>query len=326
MYGIHTHALKFTRASIHGIADHAGINDVYDRFGPVPRLCIDIFGKIDQFEQYKVDVCKAISNITLEYLARLFEDASSLHPDDIFHKICLISRKDRNNVASVPIASPITSSIQTRLAGQIRKLERQDQIRLYKRFEKVPDSRGLASILFEAAAQNSLGDGMQLDLIRMVRKSDPQPGDQPQWHSSHLCIADPTLEGFRQEAIKQGTKILIDPSQVLEYDEGGLESITSNVYYVPELTNTVALDSFILQDGRLYIFQFTVGHKHDIKEGLLKFQLQCTNLPPIGLWCFVFIVPPNLILKCPYPRSKELQKLHLYSAVVVPKAPSSANV
>ena len=295
MYGIHTHALKSTRASIHGIADHAGINDVYDRFGPVTRLCIDIFGKTDQFEQYKMDVCKAISNITLEYLARLFEDASSLHPDDSSHKIYLISRKDRDNVASVAIVSPITSSIQTRIAGQIRKLERQDQIRLYKRFEKVPDSRGLAGILFEAAAQNSLGDGMQVDLIRMVRKSDPQPGGQPQWHSSHLRFADPTLDGFRREAIKQGTKILIDPSQVLE----GLESSISNVFYMPELTNTVALDSFILQDGRLYIFQFTVGHKHGIKEGLLKFQPQCTNLPPIDLWCFVFITPPYLILKCP---------------------------
>ncbi len=212
------------------------------------------------------------------------------------------------------------------LTGQIRKSEWQDQICLYKRFEKVPDSKGLAGILFEAAAQNSLGDGMQLDLIPMVRRSDPQPGGQPQWHSSHLPIADLTLEGFRQEAIKQGTKILIDPSLVLEYDEGGLESIASNVYYVPELTNTVALDSFILQDGRLYIFQFTVGHKHGIKEGLLKFQPQCTNLPPIDQWCFVFIIPPNLILKCPYPRLKELQKLNLYSAVVVLKAPSSADV
>ena len=88
MYGIHTHALKSTRASICRIADHAGINDVYDRFGPVPRLCIDIFGKADQFWQYQVDVHKAISNITLEQLARLFEDASSLRPDDISHKIC----------------------------------------------------------------------------------------------------------------------------------------------------------------------------------------------------------------------------------------------
>jgi hypothetical protein len=320
IYGIHTHALKSTRASIRGIADHAGIDDVYDRFGPVPRLCIDIFSQTDQFLQYQEAVDKAILNITLEQLARLFENASNLYPDDISHKICLITRKDRNNVASNPIASWITSSVKTRLAGQIRKLERQDQIRLYKRFEKVPDSRGLAGILFEAAAQNSLGDGIQLDLIPMIRKSDPEPGGQPQWHSSHLLIADPTLEGFRQEAIKQGTKILINPSEVLEYGEGGLEYIASNVYYVPELTNTVALDSFILQDGRLYIFQFTVGHEHGIKKGLLKFQPRCTNLPPIDQWRFVFIIPPNLILKCPYPRLKALRTSNLYSAVVVLKA------
>ena len=301
------------------ITDHAGINDVYDRYGPVPRLCIDIFSETVQFLQYQKDVHKAISHITLEQLKRLFEDASSLHLDDISRKICLISREDRNDVTSEFIVSPITLSIQTRLAGQIRKLERRDQVHLYKRFEKVPDSRGLVSILFEAAAQNSLGDGIQLHLIPMVCKSDPQLGGQPQWHSSHLPIADPTLEGFRLEAIKRGTKILIDPSLVLEYDEGGLESIASNVYYVPELTNTVALDSFILQDGCLYIFQFTVGHKHGIKEGLLKFQPRCTNLPPIDQWRFVFIIPPNLILKCPYPRLKALQKLNLYSAVVVLK-------
>ena len=325
---IHTHAVKSTRASICGIVDHVGINDAYDRFGPVPRLCIDIFSQTDQFQQYQVGVCRAISNITLEQLARLFHDASSLRvtPDDICHKICLISRKDRNNVASESIASPITSSIQTRLASHIRKLDRQDQIRLYKQFEKVPHLRGLASILFEAAAQNSLGDGMRLNLILMVRKSDPQPGGQPQWHSSHLPIPDTTLEWFRQQAIIEGSTILIDPSQVLEYDEGGLESITSNVYYVPGLTNTVALDSFILQDGRLYIFRFTVGHKHGIKEGLLKFQLGCTNLPPIDQWRFVFIIPPNLILKCPYPRLNELRKLKLYSAVVDPKVPSSTGI
>jgi len=118
-------------ASIRGIADHAGIDDVYDLFGPVPRLCIDIFGQTDRFQQYQEDVRKAISNITLEQLARLFEDASSLHSDDISDMICLISREDRNDVTSKPIASPITSSIQTRLANQIRKL------RLY-RFEGSP--------------------------------------------------------------------------------------------------------------------------------------------------------------------------------------------
>ena len=321
--GIHTHTLKSTKASISGIPDHAGINDAYDRFG---RLCIDIFGQTDQFRQYQVDVHRAISNITLEQLERLFQDASSLDMDDISHKICLISHEDRNNVTSEPIAMPITSSIKTRLVGQIQKLEWQDQICLYKRFEKVPDSRGLAGILFEAAAQNILGDGMQLDLIPMICKSDALPSGQLQWHSSHLPIGDDTLEGFRQGAITQGTQIIIDPSQVLEYDDCGLKSITPNFYYVPELTNTAALDSFILQGGHLYIFQFTVGHKHGIKEGLLKIQSQCTNLPPIDQWCFVFIIPPNLILRCPYPRLKELQKLNLYSAVVNLKALSPANI
>ena len=128
MYGIHTHALKSTRASICEITDHAGINDVYDRYGPVPRLCIDIFSETVQFLQYQKDVHKAISHITLEQLKRLFEDASSLHLDDISRKICLISREDRNDVTSEFTVSPITLSIQTRLAGQIRKLDRKSVV------------------------------------------------------------------------------------------------------------------------------------------------------------------------------------------------------
>jgi hypothetical protein len=107
------HSYSCPRALIRGIADHAGINGVYDGFGPVPWLCIDIFGKKEKFRQYKLAVHKAILNITLEQLARLFEDASSLHPDYISHKICLISREDRNDVTSDPVVSPITSSIQT---------------------------------------------------------------------------------------------------------------------------------------------------------------------------------------------------------------------
>ena len=316
VHGIRAHVQKSVRASIHGIADHEGINEVYYQFGPTPRLCVDFFYKALQLRQYKSDVRKMVSNITLDKLERLFEDASSLTLDAISHKICLISREDRKDVASEPVVTPITSFIQTRLATQIRKLERQDQICLYKRFAKVPDLRGLAGILFEAAAQRSLADGMRLELIPMVRLPQSQTNPQPGWYLSHSLLRNDTLEVSRQKAFKEPVPIHVMPSQVLEYMDDGPKSIESGVFYVPELTNQVALDSFILLNGDLHVFQFTVGKTHDIKPGLVDFTKKThLNLPSMDRWRFVFIIPHNLTLICPRPRSLELRKLQLYSAV-----------
>ena len=120
--GIHTHALKSTRASIRGITDHAGINYVYDRFGSVPRLFVDIFGgKADQFEDYNEDVHKAISNITLEYLARLFEDASLPLP---FIRMTSLTRS-ASSAARIGIMWPVSplyhrSSHRSRLDSRAR--------------------------------------------------------------------------------------------------------------------------------------------------------------------------------------------------------------
>ena len=121
-------------------------------------------------KQYEEDVQLAISELTTTELTKLFQDSRSLSMDAISHKICLISRKDKENVFSglSPI-SPITSSIKSRLANHFRTLERQEQIRLYQHFSKVPDSRAMAGIFFEAAARRHIQDGVELELVPMVR-------------------------------------------------------------------------------------------------------------------------------------------------------------
>ena len=61
--------------------------------------------------------------------------------DAVSHKICLISREQRDDMHSDVVVAPITSFIRSILVKQVRSLERAEQIRLYKRFAKVPDSR-----------------------------------------------------------------------------------------------------------------------------------------------------------------------------------------
>jgi hypothetical protein len=110
--------------------------------------------------------------------------------------------------------------------------------------------------------------------------------------------------------LEQGQLLSIPKVQIKEYaKDRPLSPITPNVIYVPELTNQVALDSFIVMKDILYIFQFTIGKEN----GLIDFVDKYPELPSMDNWRFVFIVPPKHELTCLQPQS---QKLQLYSAVI----------
>jgi hypothetical protein len=301
---------------------HESVNRVFNELGPTPRLCIDYLcspGQIE-LEQHRQDVQEAISNLTISDLQRLLQDSRSLTMNAVSHKLCLISRQDRENVYSRPIVSPITSSIKSRLANRFRTLERGEQIRLYKYLSKVPGSRAMAGIFFEAAAQGCFRDGVTLELLPMVRSS--QGKNNPRWYSSHVFLHNETLEVARQQALLQERQSLIIPRDlpIVEYTDDGPSSIISDVIYVPELTNQVALDSFIQTkvgtEDLLYIFQFSVGKDHDIKPGLIDFIRKCPGPPSMDMCRFVLVHPPNHTLVCPQPRKLEMQELHPCSAVL----------
>src|SRR5271170_3939601 len=59
----------------------------------------------------------------------------------VLHEVCLISRMQLDDVHSQPVVAPITDFIKSRLANQFRRVEPAEQIRLYKYFAKVPDSK-----------------------------------------------------------------------------------------------------------------------------------------------------------------------------------------
>jgi hypothetical protein len=237
--------------------------------------------------------------------------------DALSHKVCLISREKREDVHSRPIVAPITSFIQSKLANQLRVLEQAERIRLYKQFSKVPDSRAVAGIYFEAAAQRCLQDGMTLKLVPMVRLSTSRRGTQPQWYSSHVRLDNKSLEASRSDALQAFLEINIKPSQTVAYSDNGSSHISSEILYIPELTNQVAFDSFILLDNILYIFQFTISAGHDIKPGLIDFLGQFSGLPSMENWRLVFIIPQNQTVTCPQSRSVELRGLHPYSAEIL---------
>ena len=295
--------------------EHIRINEIFDAFGPIPRLCIE-YRSDESIDEYEDDLQRAILNVTASQLEQLLKDATSLTMDAVSHKICLLSRERRDDVHSRPVVAPITPSIQSRLANQLRNLEQGEKIRLYKNFARVSDSRATAGVVFEAIVQCYFQEEINLDLIPMVKLDKVQKGALPQWYSSHVPLDNPVLEASRRQVLQQGLKIAATPARTKEFPEKEPLRIEPNVFYVPEAGNHESLDSFILINGLLLIFQFTISRGHDIKPGLLRFFKRCPNCPPISDWCFVFVIPRNLTLTCPQPWRLELRKVSLFSAVV----------
>lgn len=173
----------------------------------------------------------------------------------------------------------------------------------------------MAGIFFEAAGQRCLQGGVELEFVPMVQLASSSTS-KPQWHSSHILFPNNAeLERLRQEALQQRQPLVIPKHLEYAKHEPSLP-IKSNIIYVPELTSQVALNSFIVMNNHLYIFQFTIGGEHSIKPELMNFICRYPELPSMDNWHFIFILPPNHILKRQQPPEREMRELHLYSAVI----------
>ena len=186
----------------------------------------------------------------------------------------------------------------------------------------MPGTRVAANIVYEAQAQY-LQQGRHLDLIPMVKLEDSQKkmsgmgkqAPQPQWHPSHVHLCETSLEISHRQALSGWVSVDIQLSKTLEYSDDGLELLEPNVFNVLEKANKSAFDSFIEAGDILYIFQMTIKPIHDINHGLVDYTNH-HNFPPRDKWHFVFIIPPNLVLKVPQLWKQELWRLSPYSAVV----------
>ena len=80
--------------------------------------------------------------------------------------------------------------------------------------------------------------------------------------------------------------------------------IEENIYYVPLSENEVAIDSFIVHDGHLYLFQFASGEQHNVNPGLSNTLTRFSGLPPVENWYFIFVIPRDRTgrtgFKCPH--------------------------
>jgi hypothetical protein len=101
--------------------------------------------------------------------------------------------------------------------------------------------------------------------------------------------------------------------------------IEPSVYYIPESANQMAFDSFIMDDGALYFFQFAIASMHPMREGIMEFlspqSLQTTFQGKVIR--FIFIIPPGNKVECPEASGDRMdefwKEVDLFSAEFDPK-------
>jgi hypothetical protein len=260
--------------------------------------------------------------------------------DAASHSLFLVKRTNVDNLRKASI-EPISLSVKSELQKQIQHQSQGEQIRLYEHFARVSGSMPVAGLVFESMVQSKLRKRVSLELIPMVkRRSDESTNSTegskgkkiPQWHSDHpdhsssFSGTQGTLSPKRPHAHlpsqSDNYSITFSPAKTVEYEVSELNKIEHNEFYVPKSSNQVALDSFIILNGYLYIFQITIASSHSIKPGMVPFFSKLISLPPKTMWLFVFVIPPGSKITCPQPHdsglSELLKEMKLFSAELDP--------
>jgi hypothetical protein len=327
---------------------------IYDELGPIPRLCIDKLLEPHGLKIYRDELSNALGEVSTTRLEEIIRESAALSMGSLSSKICLIRRVYRQKITFDYRITPITDDVGAQINARIQMLTSQQRVHLYKTLSYLPSTRVMAGKVFEPFCQLRFQSRIHIKLISMVRLSDPKPdpkpkpatqankkrkgsggavvarrAPRPQWHSSHTALHNEELETMRQTALRTTSFLDVRPleTRVFTDDDLAQTGIRRDIYYIPKKQNQVGLDAFIVHRGIFYMFQFTVGHGHGIKDGLLAFLARCTGLPSHENWRFVFIIPADVeAFTCPVPCHDELQNLRLFSSVVAVEMPEATEI
>jgi hypothetical protein len=216
-----------------------------------------------------------------------------------------------------------------------RSLARAEQVRVYNKTVELPGARGFDRTMYESYCQEQFRTGIHIVYTAMVRLLDTEglsptkrirqdettsersPSVKgPQWHTTHSILGG-DLEAQRLDTLSQKQSLSVNPTAVVEYSEVYItsETIKEGIFYIPDTKNQVALDSLIIHLGTLFLFQFTVGKSHKIKEGLISLLEKASGLPLVGSTRLIFVIPGDVVMTT-LARSPKLAKINLHSSVL----------
>ncbi|KAH9006497.1 hypothetical protein EDB86DRAFT_2795089, partial [Lactarius hatsudake] len=161
-------------AFIHGLsANDPRIDEMYDQYGPTPRICLESVRTKAVFVAHKNRLDTALSKLSVEKLENMVSDAVNSSLDDESHTLILVTRLPRDgdddDKFSYNRVEPITHMIKLKIRNQLRRETRAARIRLYKTFTNVEGTRRIAGVVYESLAQDILEEKIALKLVPMVK-------------------------------------------------------------------------------------------------------------------------------------------------------------
>jgi len=314
----------WSRAEIHKITPAESlttVDEIFDELGPTPRLC---FGNTIWLPLHRTGLEAALDGLTLGFLEKIPSLSRTLALDAVSHKMYMLKRRLTDTaVYSVDLEiMPITPSVASKIAARMRTLQRYELVDLFNRYHAMPSTKIMSGKVFESYWHLVFSKKITFDFVPMVRMGGPTTDRRKteiKWHSSHTEFPKEfeALEAQRHVASSRTESLNIVPSRHEDYSTGKQLHVEAGVYYIPLETNQVGIDSFILKNDILYLFQMTTAIKHDINDKLAPFIRSLTGVSSKESdWCFIFIKPPRHILTCPVPYDSSLRKVVLCSAEV----------
>jgi hypothetical protein len=295
-----SHVMTSCRAVLYPDRKFENISERFDNAGPSARLCLEYTStQITRF--YAARNAGIKWDTTQRVIAALLnENEQRLRIGDISHQLCVVRRSDSET--SPFTVEPISAFVRHRLLAQLWRWKEQDRVDMIERFSRIPGAGGMTGILFESQYQHRFAEKIGIAAAPMFRTSNPRS----RWHAAFGDFsASPMLHKAREEASSAvpppvPISLSISPSESRIYDSGPL-AIEENVYYVPLSENEVAIDSFIVHAGHLYLFQFASGPHHGVNRGLLTTLARFSGLPAAENQHIIFVVPKRLArFNCPH--------------------------
>ncbi|KAH9036897.1 hypothetical protein EDB84DRAFT_1416475, partial [Lactarius hengduanensis] len=170
-------------AVIHGLtANDPRIDEMYNQYGPTPRICLDFVKHDALFIVHKAHFDTALYNLSLRKLSEMASDRKNFGINDESHTLILVKRVPRNDLIraglniddgqefSYGLSEPITHMIKLKLRTQLRKETRAARIALYKKLANVEGTRRIAGVVYESLAQEMLEEKIALKLVPMIKK------------------------------------------------------------------------------------------------------------------------------------------------------------
>jgi len=285
---------------------------IYENLGPTARLCFyysdDELADFRRSRDSEINKTSDLSS-TRSLFQQLLEQGDQLSMDSLSHKICLIRRSVQRDVHNPNFTvSPISESVANMLISRLENLSESDLLGMWRQFSVFGDARGMTGLVFEAYVHQRFRREISFEASPMVRG----PRSKSSWHAS-FSLKIPVSATSSAQSIPKTT--ICDHETVVYYQGPVKLKVKTGTYYVPRSRQQVALDSFVVHGGILYIFQCTGGRKHPIRDGMVPFLNSCEGIPSVDQWRFVFVVPDDLdSFSCPASDNELIHGLNPYTA------------